>query len=164
MKSKEHRFQLPEKEPSSPRSASLGSKKDSKDQESIQSSTTPVPGYTNGKVTKSQKNITSKNQELSPFPSGDHKAAMSRRESMTNTIEVRKRATIRNRYNQVPHLSLDTKWESNKITINITNKNQEVSPFPSGDHKAAMSRRESMTNTIEVKIEKKCGPDRTSPI
>ena len=44
---------------------------------------------------------------------------------------------IKNRYNQVPHLSKDTKWESNKITINITSKSQEVSPFPSGDHKAA---------------------------
>ena len=28
--------------------------------------------------------------------------------------------------NQVPQLSQDTKWESNKITINITNKSQEV--------------------------------------
>ena len=35
---------------------------------------------------------------------------------------VRKTARIRNRYNQVPHLSQDTKSESNKITINITNK------------------------------------------
>ena len=34
--------------------------------------------------------------------------------------EIRKAARIRNRYNQVPHLSLDTKWESNKTTINIT--------------------------------------------
>ena len=41
----------------------------------------------------------------------------------------------------------DTKWKSNKIIINITNKSQEVSPFPSGDHKAAMNRSESMTNT-----------------
>ena len=38
-------------------------------------------------------------------------------------------------------------WESNKVTINITNKWQEVSPFPSGNHKAAMNRRESMINT-----------------
>ena len=51
--------------------------------------------------------------------------------------KIRKTARIRNRYNQVPHLSQDTKWESNKITINITNKSQEVSPCPSGDHKAA---------------------------
>ena len=54
---------------------------------------------------------------------------------------------IRNRYKQVPHLSKDTNWYSNKNTINITNKSQEVSPFPSGDHKAAMNRRESTTNT-----------------
>ena len=65
----------------------------------------------------------------------------------TGVKETRKTARIRNRYNQVPHLSLDIKWESNKITINITKKSQEVSPFPSGDHKAAMNRRESMTNT-----------------
>ena len=62
-------------------------------------------------------------------------------------VKVRKTARTRNRYNQVPHLSQDTKWKSNKITINITNKSQEVSPFSSGDHKAAINRRESMTNT-----------------
>ena len=61
-------------------------------------------------------------------------------------FKVRKTARIKNRYNQGPHLSQDTKWESNKITINITIKGQEVSPFPSGDHNAAMNRRESMTN------------------
>ena len=38
--------------------------------------------------------------------------------------KVRKTARIRNWYNQVPHLSQDNKWESNKITINITNKSQ----------------------------------------
>ena len=51
------------------------------------------------------------------------------------------------RYTQVPHLIQDTIWESNKNTINFTNKSQEVSPFPAGDHKAAMSRRECMRNT-----------------
>ena len=61
--------------------------------------------------------------------------------------KVRKTARIRIRYNQVPHLSQDSEWESNKITINITNKSQEVSPFPSGDHKAAMNRRDVMANT-----------------
>ena len=60
--------------------------------------------------------------------------------------KVRKTARIRNRYNQVTYLSQDTKWESNKITINVTNKSQEVSPFPSVEHKAAMNRRESMAN------------------
>ena len=61
--------------------------------------------------------------------------------------KVRKTARIRNQYSQVPHLSQDTKWENNKITIIITNKSQEVSPFPAGDHKAAMNRLESMTYT-----------------
>ena len=62
-------------------------------------------------------------------------------------LKVRKTAKIGSRYNQVPHLSQDTKWASNTITINITNMSQEVSPFLSGDHKVAMNRRESMTNT-----------------
>ena len=38
------------------------------------------------------------------------------------------------RYKIVPHLAQDTTWESNKTTINITNKSQGVSPFPAGDH------------------------------
>ena len=63
------------------------------------------------------------------------------------TNEVRKTARIRNQYSQVPHLSQDTKWESNKIILNITNKSQEVSPFLPGDHKTAMNWRKSMTNT-----------------
>ena len=61
-------------------------------------------------------------------------------------MKVRKTARIRNRYNQVPYLTQDTKWESKKITINITNESQEVSRLPSGDHKAAINRRESMTH------------------
>ena len=44
--------------------------------------------------------------------------------------KVRKTASIRNRYNQVPHLSEDTKLESNKITKSIANRSQEVSSFP----------------------------------
>ena len=61
--------------------------------------------------------------------------------------KVSKMAKIRKRYNQVTHLTQDTTWESDKNTINITNKSQEASPFPAGDHKAAMNRCESMTNT-----------------
>ena len=53
--------------------------------------------------------------------------------------KVRKTAKIRKRYKQVPQLTQDTTWESNKSTINITNKSQEVSTFPAGDHKAAMN-------------------------
>ena len=61
-------------------------------------------------------------------------------------VKVRKAAKIRNRYNQVPHLTQDTTWESDKTHLNTTHKSQEVSPFQAGDHKAAMDRRESMTN------------------
>ena len=74
---------------------------------------------------------------------------ISQNSACVNTVKkVRKAAKIKNRYNQVPHLSQDTEWESNKITINLTNKGQKVSLFPSGDLKAALNRCESMANTI----------------
>ena len=63
------------------------------------------------------------------------------------TIKVRKVAKIRDRYNQVPHLTQDTTWESDKTQLNITNK---VSPFLAGDHKAANNRRESITNKRHI--------------
>ena len=58
------------------------SKKGGKVKESIQSSTTPNPGYQKGKYQKYSKYH---QQEVSPFPAGDHKAAMNRCESMRNT-------------------------------------------------------------------------------
>ena len=61
--------------------------------------------------------------------------------------KVRKLTKIMNRYNQVPHLTKDTIYESDKTQLDITNENQEVSPFPVGDHQAAMNRRKSLTNT-----------------
>ena len=51
-----------------------------------------------------------------------------------------KQAMIRNRYNQVGVTKTHTKKHH-------TQDNQDVSPFPAGDHKAAMNRQESMTNT-----------------
>ena len=55
-------------------------------------------------------------------------------------VKVSKGAKIRNRYNQVPHLTQDT---NGKVTNsqNTTNESQEVSPFPAGDHKAQIERR-----------------------
>ena len=44
-------------------------------------------------------------------------------------------------------MAQDTTLESDKTQLNITNKTQEVSPFPAVDHKAAMNRRKRMTNT-----------------
>ena len=57
--------------------------KEGKDQESIQSSTTPDPGY-NGKVTTSQLDVTNESQEVSPFPAADHKASINRRTRKQN--------------------------------------------------------------------------------
>ena len=53
------------------------SKKDGKDQKTIQSSTITDPGYHMGKWQKYNKHH---QQEVSPFPVGDHKAAKNRRE------------------------------------------------------------------------------------
>ena len=62
-------------------------------------------------------------------------------------VIVRKAAKIRYRYNQVPHLTKGYHMGSDKTQLSITNKSQEVNPFPAGDHKAAINRRESMKIT-----------------
>ena len=55
---------------------------------------------TNGKVTKSQLDITNESQEVSPFPAGDHKATINRhaRKHYRNTTEItwmiHKRSTV----------------------------------------------------------------------
>ena len=56
-------------------------------------------------------------------------------------MEVRKRANIRNRYNQVPHLTQDTIRKVTNTKLDITNEGQEVSPSPAGDLNALMNRR-----------------------
>ena len=71
---------------------------------------------------------------------------------MLSTSKIRKETKIRNRYNQVPHLTQDTTWESDKNTIkHHTQESQEIRHFPAGDNKAAMNRQESMTNTKHIK-------------
>ena len=50
------------------------------------------------------------------------------------SFKVRKKAKIRNRYNQVPQLTQDTVKESDKNTKKYhIQESQEVSPFPTGD-------------------------------
>ena len=64
------------------------------------------------------------------------------------SLKVRKKAKIRNRYNQVPHRTQYTTWESdNNTRKHNTQESQEISPFPAGDHKAAMNRQDSMKDT-----------------
>ena len=53
-----------------------------------------------------------------------------------NMVKVSKGAKIRNRCNQVPHLTQDTNGKVTNSQLDTTNESQEVSPFPAGDHKA----------------------------
>ena len=53
---------------------------------------------------------------------------------------VSKGAKIRNRYNQVPHLTQDTNGKVTNSQLDTTNESQEVSPFPVGYHKAHINR------------------------
>ena len=55
-----------------------------------------------------------------------------------------KGAKIRNRYNQVPHLTQDTNGKVTNSQLDTTNESQEVSPFPAGDHKAHINKRAQM--------------------
>ena len=55
--------------------------------------------------------------------------------------KVSKDSKIRNRYNQVPHLTQDTNGEVTNSHLDTTNESQEVSPFPAGDHKAHINKR-----------------------
>ena len=50
--------------------------------------------------------------------------------------EVSKGAKIRNRYNQLSHLTQDTNGKVTNSQLDTTNESQEVSPFPAGEHKA----------------------------
>ena len=48
--------------------------------------------------------------------------------------KVSKGAKIRNRYNQVPHLTQDTNGEVTNSQLDTTNESQEISSFPVCDH------------------------------
>ena len=57
----------------------------------------------------------------------------------TATMKVRKRAKIRNRYYQAPHLTLDTNGKVTTSQLDITNESREASPFPADDYKASIN-------------------------
>ena len=54
--------------------------------------------------------------------------------------KVSKDAKIRNRYNQVPHLTQVTNEKVTNSQLDTTNESQEVSHFSAGDHKPHMNR------------------------
>ena len=56
-------------------------------------------------------------------------------------MEISKGAKIRNRYNQVPHLTQDTNGKVTNSKLDTTNESQEVSPILAGDHKVHINRR-----------------------
>ena len=65
-------------------------------------------------------------------------------------LKVSKGAKIRNRYNQVPHLTQDTNGKVTNSQLDTTNEGQEVSPFPAGDHKAHINRRSLPKNSYVI--------------
>ena len=58
-----------------------------------------------------------------------------------NVKKVIKDAKIRNRYNQVPHLTQVTNGKVTNSKLDTTNESQEVSHFLAGDHKSHINRR-----------------------
>ena len=78
-------------------------------------------------------------------------------------MKVKKKAKIRNRYNQKPHLTRDTILESDKYTRkHHTQNSQEVSPFPAGDHNAAGNRQDSKITNVKHKQQK--GSSKEAPL
>ena len=71
------------------------------------------------------KHHTQESQEVSPFPADDYKKDPQKKHhlgTVSKIVKVKKNANIRNRYNQVPHLAQDTRWQCDKTQENITRK------------------------------------------
>ena len=66
---------------------------------------------------------------------------------------VSKGTKIRDRYNQVPHLTQDTNGKVRKSQLDTTNKSQEVSPFPASDHKVHKNRRAQRHSKTTTNVE-----------
>ena len=71
-------------------------------------------------------------------------------------VQSKENAKIRNQYDQTAHLTQDTMWKTDKNTTkHYIQESQEATYFPTGDHKAAWSRQDNMTDTYETQITKK---------
>ena len=66
-------------------------------------------------------------------------------------LELSKGAKLRNRYNQVPHLTQDTNGKVTNSQLYTTNESHEHSPFPASDHKAQINRRTQKHNKHKAK-------------
>ena len=61
-----------------------------------------------------------------------------------------------NRYNQVPHLTQDTNGKRTNSQLDATDESKEVSPFPTGDHKAQIKdAHKCIINTRQKNINEK---------
>ena len=70
----------------------------------------------------------------------------------TKFIKVSKGAKIRNRCNQVPHLTQYTNGKVTNSQLDTTNGSQEVSSFPAGGHKAHINRHVQSKRKTEKNI------------
>ena len=66
-------------------------------------------------------------------------------------MKVSKDAKIRDRYNQVPHLTQDNNGKVTNSELDTTNQSQEVSPFPAGDHTDAHKDIANTRRNINIK-------------
>ena len=81
-------------------------------------------------------------KSIGTFPDAQRQLLRSLRPDLAEfRTKVSKGAKIRNRYNQVPHLTQDTSGKVTNSQLDTTNESQEISPFPAGDHKAHINRR-----------------------
>ena len=78
-------------------------------------------------------------------------------------VKVSKGAKIRNRYNQVSHLTQDTNGKVTNSQPDTTNESQEASPLPAGDHKAHINRRIQMHNKDKTEKTQKIYKRSTAP-
>ena len=78
-------------------------------------------------------------------------------------IKVSKGAKIRNRYNQVPHLTQDTNGKVTNSQLDTTNQSQEVRPFPAGDHKAHIIRHTQRQSKLKAEKTHKRSTKEVSP-
>ena len=70
-------------------------------------------------------------------------------------FKAREKAKFRHRYNQIPHLTKDTIWESDKTQENITYKRDKRA----GDQKAARNIQYSTTDKHKTQIKVKLQVD-----
>ena len=118
----------------------IQSKKEDKDQESIQSSTTPGPEC-QWKVTTSQLDITNESQEASLFPTAPHLTQNTNGKVTTSQLDFTNESQEASLFPTAHHLTQNTNGKVTTSQLDITNESQEASPFPAGDHKASTNRR-----------------------